>query len=62
MPTKPIQNLNSAEAFMDKKAEKGEKRYVDLFFGISVVLFLNFKKIFAATDTTAKKKKKMNID
>ena len=50
---KPNQKLNSAEAFMDRKLEKVKTAFFvnfDLFFGISVVLTLNFTDIFAATD------------
>ena len=54
-PQYPQQNpSNSTEAFMDRKPEKVKMVFFlnfDLFFGISLVLPLNFTDVFAATDT-----------
>ena len=53
--TKPIQKLNNAEAFMDRKPESSKMAFFvnfDLFVAISLILPLNFTDIFAATDNS----------
>ena len=66
LSTKPKQNLNSADAFMARNAKNVKIAYTrignfDKFFGIAVVIPINFTDIFATTETSTYFQKKYQL-
>ena len=60
IPNATYSRLRNAKAFLQRKQERVKEKVkkaffgnLDIFFGISILLFLNFIDIFAATDTTS---------